>query len=116
MSCETANATLSYGSSTSTTITLSPYIPTQEKKVGNKDNNAGKWYLKAQGAKTGLTKSTGYEVAFKTVLHTSMEALSGDSIWFRGGDSPAGAVAAPGFPLSWDVGDYAGIVCRMIHI
>lgn len=124
ISCETEGASIRYNSTNSGKTTVkNPTLPadpgapntgsnlyTTELTIGTNDLDGGYIYrIKARGFLTGLNDSVvAEEVAFKTVFSTNYSTFPGgfNSVWYRGGDAPAGPPVAPGFPITWDQSQY----------
>ncbi len=124
ISSETEGATIRYTSSNSGKTTVNnPALPADpgtptgastpystEITIGTVDLDGGYIYrIKARAFKSGLSDSAvAEEVAFKTVFSSNFSAFPTgfNSLWYRGGDAPAGPPVAPGFPLTWDQTQY----------
>lgn len=111
ISTETAGASIVYGNQTGSFAGTMSTNYASSFNIGAANYDGGRYYINARASKTGLSNSdTSYEVAYKTVLRTSMGLSTGGTMFFfRGGDAPSGAVGTPGFPFSWATDDYNGI-------
>lgn len=89
--------------------------------IGESDNTTDgyKYFITAFAG-----NEKGYEVAYRTVVRLTPNSnfengvpkINGEgsynvpsginSVWIRGGDSISGGVSTPGFPFSWDPGEY----------
>ncbi len=82
-----------------------------------------KYRIRARALYSGTWSVDAWEIAYRSVLRMNNDG--GDTLnpsaadgysntlveqpWIRGGDQVTGSVLTPGFPLSWDITDYAGI-------
>ena len=82
-----------------------------------------KYRIRSRAYVSGTWSDDAWETAYRSVLRmdnnggVSLDRNEGDGYsdalieqpWVRGGDDVTGSVLTPGFPLSWDIGDYDGI-------
>lgn len=88
------------------------------------DRESGlKYRIRSRAYVSGTWSDDAWETAYRSVLRmdnnggVSLDRNEGDGYsdalieqpWVRGGDAVTGSVLTPGFPLSWDIGDYNGI-------